>query len=53
MVEAKKGQTATGAIRAHIICRDCGAFVEVTKKPATVNCPKCGMGFKITKNFKG
>lgn len=54
MAEAKKKkQAATIPINARIICRDCGAFVEITKKPSTVNCPKCGMGFKIAKNFKG
>jgi predicted RNA-binding Zn-ribbon protein involved in translation (DUF1610 family) len=54
MAEAKKKkQAATVAISARIICRDCGALVEVTKKPSTVNCPKCGMGFTIAKNFKG
>jgi DNA-directed RNA polymerase subunit RPC12/RpoP len=49
----KKKPAATVSINARIICRDCGAFVEITKKPSTVNCPKCGMGFKIAKNFKG
>ena len=54
MVDANKNKKAAAvSINARIICRDCGALVEVTKKPSTVNCPKCGMGFKIAKNFKG
>ncbi len=54
MAEAKKNKKSVAvSINARIICRDCGALVEVIKKPSTVNCPKCGMGFKIAKNFKG
>ncbi|MEI6127511.1 MAG: hypothetical protein WCQ99_13270 [Pseudomonadota bacterium] len=55
MAEAnnKSRKATTVSIKANITCKDCGAFVEVTKKPSTVNCPKCGMSFKIAKSFKG
>jgi predicted RNA-binding Zn-ribbon protein involved in translation (DUF1610 family) len=51
------GKKQTGqkpvAVKGTLICRDCGAMVDVTEKPSTVHCPKCGMSFTITRGFKG
>ena len=53
MVGIKKKTDKAVKIAANLTCRDCGALVSVEKKPSTVQCPKCGMGFTITKSFKG
>jgi predicted RNA-binding Zn-ribbon protein involved in translation (DUF1610 family) len=53
MATEKKKKEAPIPVSGRIICKYCGVIIEVTEKPSIVICPKCGMSFKITKNFKG
>ena len=52
MAPERKKKEATIPVSGSIICKYCGAYIEVHEKPSIVYCPKCGMSFKITKNFK-
>jgi predicted RNA-binding Zn-ribbon protein involved in translation (DUF1610 family) len=53
MAAEKKKKEAPTPVSGSLTCKYCGAIIEVTEKPSIVVCPKCGMSFKITKNFKG
>ena len=53
MASERKKKEAPIPVSGSIACKYCGAIIEVTEKPSIVVCPKCGMSFKITKNFKG